>query len=89
MKRAEYKARATWFRAALVAEAAKPEPERNWPTIDEWLRMPGTSTCTTPACEVFGKPFPVILYENADGIHRGQCGRCLQPTVPVPIFEGE
>ena len=87
MKRGEYRKKSASFRARLLAEAKKPRDKQEWPDMDEWLSVPGTSTCTTPACRAFNQPLPVTLYENADGIHRGQCGVCLEPTVPVPVLE--
>lgn len=89
MKRSEYEVKAQAFRALLGAEAAKPQNEQNWPEYDEWLAVPGTNTCTTPNCVVFGREFPVLLHENADGIFRGMCGQCGTETTPVPIFEEE
>jgi len=89
MRRSEYLRAAREFRSHLAVESMKPEGEQVWPEMEDWLSVPGTSTCTTPSCEAFGEPFPVTLYENMDGIHRGQCGVCLQPTVPVPVLEDD
>ena len=87
MKRSDYNKKAPIFRARLVAEGKKPRDEQVWPEFEDWLQTPGISTCTTPSCVVFGQPFPVTLNENADGVHRGVCGRCGQSTVPVPVLE--
>ena len=87
MKRSEYEALAVPFRAMLMAEGQKPQAEQRWPEISEWLSIPGTSTCTTPTCRVFGVSFPGTLHENADGVFRGICGQCNQPITPVPVFE--
>lgn len=87
MKRAEYEAKATEFRALLEEISLKPADQREWPEHDEWLSIPGTSTCTTPTCAAFGIACPVKLHENGDGVFRGVCGVCDAPTDPVPIFE--
>lgn len=89
MKRSEYEAAAVEFRARLNAEGAKPPAEQVWPEYEDWLSAPGTSTCTTPHCEVFGKSFPVTLHENADGVYRAQCGRCGASIEPVLILEDD
>jgi hypothetical protein len=89
MRRSEYQKRAKAFRARLQAEAKKTADQRVWPDMEDWLSTPGTSTCTTPTCPVFGQSFPVTLYENADGIYRGQCGRCKQSITPVPVLEDD
>src|SRR3546814_12280046 len=83
----EYETKATKFRARLVSEAQKPETDRVWPDISEWLSVPGVALCTTPACVVRGQHFPVTLYENADGVFRGVCGKCNQPTTVIPALE--
>ncbi len=89
MKRAEYEARAVEFRARLEEISQRPAEEREWPELDEWLSIQGTSTCTTPPgdCLAGGVTFPVLLHENADGVFRGQCGVCGASITPVPIFE--
>ena len=87
MKRAEYEAKATAFRALLNEIASRPQNEQDWPDFPDWLSVPGTSTCTTPTCVVFGQPFRVTLHENADGIFRGMCGQCGNPITPVPDLE--
>ncbi|QWT29812.1 hypothetical protein PP631_gp031 [Streptomyces phage KimJongPhill] len=87
MKRAEYEAKAIEFRALLEEISQRPEEEREWPEHDEWLSIPGTSTCTTPTCAAFGIASPVKLHENGDGVFRAVCGLCDTPTNPVPIFE--
>jgi len=89
MNRAEYEKKATEFRASLLAESKKPMDEQQWPDIEGWLSTPGTSTCTTPTCRAFDQPCPVVLHENADGIYRGQCGVCQQPTKTTPVWDGE
>lgn len=91
MKRSEYEPKAEAFRALIIAESQKPQAEQLFPDFEDWLSIPGTSTCTTPAdeCPASGKPFPVVLHENADGIYRGQCGLCGNPTDPVPTFEDD
>lgn len=89
MKRSDYEVKAQAFRALLEAEAQKPQDEQQWPEHDDWLAVPGEQTCTTPGCVAFGKTFATTLYENADGVFRGQCGPCGQPITPVPIFEEE
>jgi hypothetical protein len=87
MKRSEYETRATEFRAMLMSEGEKPQTEQTWPEVDEWLQVQGTSTCTTPPCVVVGWHFPVTLYENADGVFRGSCGKCGNATVVTPAFK--
>ncbi|ULR51014.1 hypothetical protein [Streptomyces deccanensis] len=87
MKRSEYEALAAEFRSTLEAISQKPRDEQVWPEYEDWLSIPGTSTCTTPTCRAFGIPDPVTLHENADGIFRGQCGLCQEPITPVPVFE--
>lgn len=89
MKRSEYEPKAEEFRAFLMAEGEKPRDEQVWPEFEEWLSIPGTSTCTTPSCPAFNVADPVVLHENADGIYRGQCGACGNPTQPVPTFEDD
>lgn len=89
MKRSEYEAKAIEFRALLEEISQKPRDEQEWPELEDWLSIPGTNTCTTPAdvCSVSGQAFPVVLHENADGIFRGQCGVCGASITPVPVFE--
>lgn len=89
MKRSEYEAKATEFHALLDSIAALPVDQQVWPEYEDWLSIPGTNTCTTPSCAVFGQAFPVTLHENADGVFRGQCGRCGTSITPVPMFEEE
>lgn len=89
MKRTEYETKAVAFRALLEEISQKPLEEREWPEIGEWLSVPGTSTCTTPTCVVFGQAFPVLLHENADGVFRGVCGQCHESITPVPTFEDD
>lgn len=91
MKRSEYEVQAPAFRALLLAEAEKPAATQLFPDFEDWLTLPGTSTCTTPPsdCPVSGQPFPVTLHENADGVFRGQCGQCGNSITPVPTFEDD
>ncbi|QEQ93606.1 hypothetical protein SEA_ZUKO_28 [Streptomyces phage Zuko] len=90
MKRAEYEARAVEFRARLEEISKLPDP-KPWPEHDEWLSVPGISTCTTPPdkCSVSNRPFPVLLHENGDGVFRGVCGVCGAAITPVPIFDDD
>ncbi len=89
MKRAEYEAKATEFRAALEEISQKPQHEQEWPEHDEWLSIQGVAVCTTPPdqCSVSGQEFSVLLHENGDGVFRGQCGVCGASNTPVPVFE--
>lgn len=87
MKRSEYETQASAFRALLVAESQKPQGEQVWPEPADWLSVPAIAFCSTPSCPVRGQHFPVTVYENADGIHRGQCGRCHQPTTIILALE--
>src|SRR3546814_11361854 len=83
MRRSEYETKATKFRARLVSEAQKPETDRVWPDISEWLSVPGVALCTTPASVVRGQHFPVTLYENSVGLFGRVCGKCNQPTTVI------
>lgn len=87
MKRSEYETQTAAFRARLAAEAAKPKDDQVWPDLQDWLVVPGTSTCTTPTCEAFNISFPVGFHENGDGVYRGQCGPCGQPTETALTLE--
>lgn len=89
MKRSEYEPLAKEFRAELERISQLPVDQREWPEHDEWLQIRGTATCTTPTCVAFGKPFPVLLHENGDGVYRGVCGVCDEPNTPVPVFDEE
>jgi hypothetical protein len=89
MKRSEYEKAAQEFRSRLLAEAQKPQEEQEWPDYDDWLSVPGVSTCTTPTCRAFAQHLPVTLHENADGIHRGQCGECHRSTIVRPVLEDD
>ncbi|MET9350170.1 hypothetical protein [Streptomyces termitum] len=81
MKRSEYEALALEFRVRLAAG--------DFPEGDEWLSVPGTSTCTTPNCHAFGVTCAVRFHENADGVYRGICGPCGQPTeVKLTLEDG-
>lgn len=89
MKRSEYEEKAKAFRALLEVESQKDQPDWDQFEGDNWLSVGGTATCTTPACPAFGVPCPQIFHENADGIHRGICGHCNQPTeIRLNLEEG-
>lgn len=89
MKRSEYEPKAEAFRALLMAEGEKPRDQQVWPEYEDWLSIPGTSTCTTPTCPAFDVADPVVLHENADGVFRGMCGQCGNQITPVPTFEDD
>lgn len=40
----------------------------------------GTGTCENTQCKNYGKSFPGDFYPNPDGVYRGHCGICGQPT---------
>lgn len=89
MKRSEYEAKAKEFHALLDSIAALPVDQQVWPEYEDWLSIPGTSTCTTPTCAVFGIADRVTLHENADSVFRASCGVCGTSITPVPVFEEE